>query len=213
MSVQTTIRGALLEAKDALRRRSYDDSTPVSQARTLREAALLAEIHAAALDPRGADKDAVCALANIATAYDFSTMALLLCDMHVKGAQQPGQPANIAEALGRRAAIWGAIAEEFPRPSDDGVTSQMLWAYMSRTMLGIIGLISIAPPTQLQLYVREVNMLATENLQLSLMTFDDAKRLAEADGEDAALVTVTPARPKETDEPAATPSLIQVVSG
>ena len=63
-----TIREALLEAKAALRRKADDENTQLSQAKLLREAGLLAEIHANALDPRGGgNKDAVCALAGVAT--------------------------------------------------------------------------------------------------------------------------------------------------
>ena len=61
-----TIRETLLEARAALRRRADDENTPMREGRILREAALLADMHAAALDVRGSGGTAACALQGIA---------------------------------------------------------------------------------------------------------------------------------------------------
>jgi hypothetical protein len=179
-----TIRETLLEARTALRRKADDESTPLRDARILREAALLAELHSAALDVRGSGGTAACALHGIAGPRDFATMALLLAEQHDRTASLPGQEPKIVEGVTGRAACWRLLADEFPRPTDEGVSSTVLWAYMARVNLGLISLISAAPGPQQMMFIREVNMLATENLQLSLLREGTEEELS---AEDAAI--------------------------
>ena len=218
-----TIRETLLEAKTTLRRRADDETTPMRLGRVMREAALLAELHAAALDVRGSGGTAACALQGIAGPRDFATMALLLAEQHDRTASLPGQEPKIVEGVTGRAACWRLLADEFPRPADEGVSSTVLWAYMARVNLGLIALISAAPGPQQMMFIREVNMLATENLQLSLLREGTEEELS---AEDAAIeasdalhsegtATTEPAHsPAEsTAQETARPSLIVVVGG
>ena len=203
-----TIRETLLEARAALRRRADDESTPMRGGRILREAALLADMHAAALDPKANKAGVACLLQGIAHPRDAAVMALLLADLHEQTASAPGQPPQIADGVRQRAAVWRALADQFPRAADEGVSSVILWAYMARVNLGIISLIQVAPPAQQMMFIREVNMLATENVALSMLQ----EGTAEAD---AANIETTPSTPNGTGEtPApATPGLIVVVGG
>jgi hypothetical protein len=94
---------------------------------------------------------------------------------------------------------------------------------MARVNLGLISLISAAPGPQQMMFIREVNMLATENLQLSLLREGTEEELS---AEDAAIeasdalhsegtATTEPAHsPAEsTAQETARPSLIVVVGG
>lgn len=179
-----TIRETLLEARTALRRKADDESTPLRDARILREAALLAELHAAALDPRQNKEGVACLLQGIVHPRDAAVMAILVASLHEQTASAPGQASQIAEGLRQRAAVWRILADEFPRPTDEGVSSTVLWAYMARVNLGLISLISAAPGPQQMMFIREVNMLATENLQLSLLREGTEEELS---AEDAAI--------------------------
>ncbi len=216
-----TIRETLLEAKTTLRRRADDETTPMRLGRVMREAALLAELHAAALDVRGSGGTAACALQGIAGPHDFATMALLLAEQHDRTASLPRQEPKIVEGVTGRAACWRLLADEFPRPADEGVSSTVLWAYMARVNLGLIALISAAPGPQQMMFIREVNMLATENLQLSLLREGTEEELS---AEDAAIEasnalheTTQPAQPAhspvESTAQETRPSLIVVVGG
>ena len=203
-----TIRETLLEAKAALRRRADDESTPMREGRILREAALLADMHAAALDPKANKAGVACLLQGIAHPRDAAVMALLLADLHEQTASAPGQPPQIADGVRQRAAVWRALADQFPRAADEGVSSVILWAYMARVNLGIISLIQVAPPAQQMMFIREVNMLATENVALSMLQ----EGAAEAD--DAQAATGETAQTPGEDPPApTTPGLIVVVGG
>ena len=179
-----TIREALLEARAALRRRADDESTPMREGRILREAALLADMHAAALDPKANKAGVACLLQSIAHPRDAAVMALLLADLHEQTANAPGQPPQIVDGVRQRAAVWRALADQYPRAADEGVSSVILWAYMARVNLGLISLISAAPGPQQMMFIREVNMLATENLQLSLLREGTEEELS---AEDAAI--------------------------
>ena len=203
-----TIREALLEAKTALRRRADDESTPMREGRILREAALLADMHAAALDPKANKVGVTCLLQGIAHPRDAAVMALLLADLHEQTASAPGQPPQIADGVRQRAAVWRALADQFPRAADEGVSSVILWAYMARINLGLISLIQVAPAPQQMMFIREVNMLATENVALSMLQ----EGAAEADAAQA--VTGETAQTPAEDPPApTTPGLIVVVGG
>ena len=203
-----TIREALLEARAALRRRADDENTPMREGRILREAALLADMHAAALDPKANKVGVACLLQGIAHPRDAAVMALLLADLHEQTASAPGQPPQIADGVRQRAAVWRALADQFPRAADEGVSSVILWAYMARVNLGLISLIQVAPPAQQMMFIREVNMLATENVALSMLQ----EGAAEADATQAA--TGETAQTPAEDPPApTTPGLIVVVGG
>ena len=203
-----TVREALLEAKAALRRRADDEGTPMREGRILREAALLADMHAAALDPKANKVGVACLLQGIAHPRDAAVMALLLADLHEQTASAPGQPPQIADGVRQRAAVWRALADQFPRAADEGVSSVILWAYMARVNLGRISLIQVAPPAQQMMFIREVNMLATENVALSMLQ----EGAAEADATQAA--TGETAQTPAEDPPApTTPGLIVVVGG
>ena len=203
-----TIRETLLEARAALRRRADDENTPMREGRILREAALLADMHAAALDPKANKVGVACLLQGIAHPRDAAVMALLLADLHEQTANAPGQPPQIADGVRQRAAVWRALADQFPRAADEGVSSVILWAYMARVNLGLISLIQVAPPAQQMMFIREVNMLATENVALSMLQ----EGAAEADAAQAA--TGEAAQTPAEDPPApTTPGLIVVVGG
>ena len=203
-----TIRETLLEAKTTLRRRADDESTPMREGRILREAALLADMHAAALDPKANKAGVACLLQSIAHPRDAAVMALLLADLHEQTANAPGQPPQIADGVRQRAAVWRALADQFPRAADEGVSSVILWAYMARVNLGLISLIQVAPPAQQMMFIREVNMLATENVALSMLQ----EGAAEADATQAA--TGETAQTPAEDPPApTTPGLIVVAGG
>ena len=203
-----TIRETLLEARAALRRRADDENTPMREGRILREAALLADMHAAALDPKANKVGVACLLQGIAHPRDAAVMALLLADLHEQTASAPGQPPQIADGVRQRAAVWRALADQFPRAADEGVSSVTLWAYMARVNLGLISLIQVAPPAQQMMFIREVNMLATENVALSMLQ----EGAAETDAAQAA--TGETAQTPAEDPPApTTPGLIVVVGG
>jgi hypothetical protein len=138
-------------------------------------------------------------------------MALLLAEQHDRTAALPGQEPKIVEGVTGRAACWRLLADEFPRPADEGVASPVLWAYMARVNLGLIALISAAPGPQQMMFIREVNMLATENLQLSLLREGTEEELS---AEDAAIEASNALHgTAETSQEPARQSLIVVVGG
>ena len=208
-----TIRETLLEARTALRRKADDESTPLRDARILREAALLAELHAAALDPRQNKEGVACLLQGIVHPRDAAVMALLVASLHEQTASAPGQAPQIAEGLRQRAAVWRILADEFPRPADEGVSSVMLWAYMARVNQGLIQLIQVAPATQQMMFIREVNMLSIENVALSMLQESTAAEMDAAERAESSHVAQEPQAAAESPPAPTTPSRLVVVSG
>ena len=208
-----TIRETLLEARTALRRKADDESTPLRDARILREAALLAELHAAALDPRQNTEGVACLLQGIVHPRDAAVMALLVASLHEQTASAPGQAPQIAEGLRQRAAVWRILADEFPRPADEGVSSVMLWAYMARVNQGLIQLIQVAPATQQMTFIREVNMLSVENVALSMLQESTAAEMDAAERAESSQAAQNPQAAAEPPPAPTTPSRLVVASG
>jgi len=179
----------------------------------MREAALLAELHAAALDPRQNKEGVACLLQGIVHPRDAAVMALLVASLHEQTASAPGQAPQIAEGLRQRAAVWRILADEFPRPADEGVSSVMLWAYMARVNQGLIQLIQVAPATRQTMFIREVNMLSIENVALSMLQENTAAEMDAAERAESSQAAQEPQATAESPPAQTTPSRLVAASG
>ena len=109
--------------------------------------------------------------------------------------------------------MWRILADEFPRPADEGVSSVMLWAYMARVNQGLIQLIQVAPATQQMMFIREVNMLSIENVALSMLQESTAAEMDAAERAESSQAAQEPQATAESPPAPTTPSRLVVVSG